>query len=437
MATEDPEFWGGSRGPRWRRLRERGRGEGSGRRSAGTVLNWITVALAAATVVGLIVLWPGKATLKHVPGLDFFKDAYKASVVSASTETCPGSDPAQPLQCVTIRARLLEGPDEGVVTKLLYSAPVAGTHFSAGDRILLVRVESGPGGPDTPFYTYLDHARLPSLWWLAAAFALAVVVLGRLRGLGALIGLAASFFFLLRFMLPAIIQGHSPVLVSLVASCAIAFLALYLAQGFGKVTTVALLGTVGALGVTALLGTLWVRLADFTGLGSEEAFVVQLGAANVDLVGLLLAGIIIGALGALDDMSVTQAAAVEELRRANPTMSRKAVYRSGLRIGRDHVASIVNTLVLAYAGASLPLMLVFLISSQPPSLVLNSESIAVEVVRALVGSIGLVACVPLTTWLAAYLMPPEDRPAETGEPAIPEEPGARGRHRAGRANGSR
>ena len=172
-------------------------------------------------------------------------------------------------------------------------------------------------------------------------------------------------------------------------------------------TTVALLGTVGALGVTAILGTIWVRLADFTGLGSEEAFVVQLGAANVDLVGLLLAGIIIGALGALDDMSVTQAAAVEELRRANPTMSRKAVYRSGLRIGRDHVASIVNTLVLAYAGAPLPLLLVFLISNQPPSLVVNSEAIAVEVVRALVGSLGLIACVPLTTWLAAYLMPPE------------------------------
>jgi len=402
------------------------------------VLTSIVIALALLTVVGLVVLWPAKATLTKVPGLDYFKNAYQATVTSASSETCPGTDPSQPAQCVTLRARLLAGPDEGRTTTIQFPTPVAGTHFAVGDRILVVRIQLGGGGgggggsQGPALYSYLDHARLPSLWWLAGLFALAVVLLGRLRGLGALIGLAASFFFLLRFMLPSIINGHSPVLVSLVASCAIAFLALYLAQGFGKVTTVALLGTVGALGVTALLGTIWVRFADFTGLGSEEAFVVQLGAANVDLVGLLLAGIIIGALGAMDDMSVTQAAAVEELRRANPTMSRRAIYRSGLRIGRDHVASIVNTLVLAYAGASLPLLLVFLISAQPPSLVLNSEAIAVEVVRALVGSVGLIACVPLTTWLAAYLMPPDEPTPSDAESERSISPS--GRHRAGQAS---
>jgi uncharacterized membrane protein len=188
-------------------------------------------------------------------------------VTSASSAPCEGADPAQPVQCVSVRARLLAGPDKGHITTVQFTSPSAGTGFGVGERILLARVQAGPGGPDTPMYSYLDHARLPSLWWLAAVFALAVVVLGRLHGLGALIGLGASFFFLLRFMLPAIIEGHSPVLVALVASCAIAFLALYLAQGFGWVTTVALLGTVGALGVTAVLGTIWVRLADFTGLG--------------------------------------------------------------------------------------------------------------------------------------------------------------------------
>jgi uncharacterized membrane protein len=242
------------------------------------------------------------------------------------------------------------------------------------------------------------------------------VGLGRLRGMAALAGLAATFVVLLTFVLPAILQGGSPVLVSTVGASAITFLALYLAHGFSLKTTVALIGTLASLGLTAVLGTVFVDLAGFTGLFTDEASFLNLGAAQVDIVGLILAGVILGALGALDDMTVTQSSAVWELRAANPQMNSRGLFRAGLRIGRDHVASTVNTLVLAYAGASLPLLLLFVLSRQSLANVANGEVVATEIVRTLVGSIGLVAAVPITTWLAAYARPALPRePSPAGE----------------------
>jgi uncharacterized membrane protein len=183
-----------------------------------------------------------------------------------------------------------------------------------------------------------------------------------------------------------------------------AFLALYLAHGFGAMTSIALLGTLCSLALTLGLGVIFVELAHFSGLATEEAFLVDLGTSRVDLSGLILAGVIIGALGAIDDMTVTQASAVSELASAHPTATRGGLFRAGLRIGRDHVSSTVNTLFLAYVGASLPLMLLFVLSDQSPLFVANREFVATEIVRALVGSIGLVASVPLTTGLAAYCL---------------------------------
>jgi uncharacterized membrane protein len=148
-----------------------------------------------------------------------------------------------------------------------------------------------------------------------------------------------------------------------------------------------------------------VGLAQLSGFASEEAVVVQVGAARIDLAGIILGGVVIGALGAIDDMTVTQASAVWELRAANPSMSRRSLARSGLRIGRDHVASTVNTLALAYAGASMPVLLLLVLSGQAVATVVSGEVIATEIVRTLVGSIGLVAAVPLTTWLAAAAVP--------------------------------
>ncbi len=173
----------------------------------------------------------------------------------------------------------------------------------------------------------------------------------------------------------------------------------------------------GGLACTALLAVSFIALTGLTGFGSEEAFFVSAIGAGIDLRGLVLGGMVIGALGAIDDMTVTQASAVWELRAADPTMGRAGLLRSGMRIGRDHVASTVNTLVLAYAGASMPLLILFVLAEQSVGTVANGEVLATEIVRTLVGSIGLVASVPITTWLAARLAggPPATAAPEPGD----------------------
>jgi uncharacterized membrane protein len=227
-----------------------------------------------------------------------------------------------------------------------------------------------------------------------------VIVLGRLKGLGALAGLGVSLLLLVWFALPAVLHGSSPLLVAAVTAGATAYVVIFLAHGFGELTDVALLGTLGGVALALLLGALWVPFAELTGLASEGASVVRVLGLDVDLGGLLLAGIVIGALGAIDDVAVTQASAVRELRDSDVT-GRDELFAAGMRVGRDHVGSIVNTLVLAYAGASLPLLIVFELSGTPISRVLTSELVATEIVRMLVGSIGLLAAMPFTTWLAA------------------------------------
>lgn len=249
-------------------------------------------------------------------------------------------------------------------------------------------------------YQFADFQRRSSLFWLAVAFAAVVIALGGWRGTAALGGLVASVGVLLIFVLPAILDGRSPILVAVFGSAAIAYLALYLAHGFNLMTTVALIGTLAALTLTALLSAAAVGLASFTGFTSEESFLLTLF-DSVDVRGLLLAGIVLGAAGAIDDVTVTQASAVWELKAANPALQASELFRRGLRVGRDHIASMVNTLMLAYAGASMPLLVLFVLSEQSLGTVANSEVVAVEIVRTLVGSIGLVAAVPFTTWLAA------------------------------------
>jgi uncharacterized membrane protein len=214
---------------------------------------------------------------------------------------------------------------------------------------------------------------------------------------------------ILTFVLPAVLEGHDPVVVAVLGSAAIAYVALYLAHGFNALTTVALLGTLGSLALIVLLSSVFTALADFTGLVGEEAAFLPLLTDDIDTAGLVLAGIVIGALGALDDVTVTQTSAIAELKVANPSFGRAQLYRAGIRIGRDHIASTVNTLALAYAGAALPLLLLFVLSRQSLGTVANSEVVAIEVVRTLVGSIGLVASVPLTTWLATVIVAPRAR----------------------------
>ncbi len=352
-----------------------------------------------ATLVGLVWLWPGA----QPEGVDAPASAqlerYEAIVEGTDSAACPGVEAAPEIECLTATVLLTSGPDEGERVELDIGTAGEGVeNVSAGDRIIVTYSEDAP--PDLQ-YTFSDYQRGSPLIVLLIVFAAVVVLLSRRRGLAALAGLGVSLFVLVRFVMPAILEGRNPLVVTIVGAAAIMFVTLYLAHGFNVRTTTAVLGTLGSLTLTGILALVFVEAAQFTGLASEEALFLQISAEQVNLKGLLLGGVIIGALGVLDDVTVTQSSAVWELHRANPSLPFKELYGSGLRIGRDHIASTVNTLVLAYAGSSLPLLMLFAISQQPLAHTITGEVVAEEVVRTLVGSIGLVASVPITTALAA------------------------------------
>jgi uncharacterized membrane protein len=377
--------------------------------------------LAAATLVGLFVLWPSDRATVDVGSLGVSDTAFAATVVRVEEFVCPGEEDLEPdpgatagqvdsdedyfdgvpSLCIEMTFRLDEGPNEGEQRTLELYDVGAQPEVSVGDGIVvpyLARADEA-----FRYSPQFERERGWPLLVLALLFAVLVVVQGRLRGLAALAGLVASIGVIVLFVLPALIGGGPPVPVAVVAASLIAFLALYLAHGVSPLTTVALLGTLASLVLVTALSWIFTELTVLSGLSEETQFIRAFG-GDLDFSGLLLAGMILGALGALDDMTVTQASAVAELRSANPDYGFAELYRAGTRIGRDHVASTVNTLALAYAGASLPLLLVFVSSEQTFGRVLTSEVVAAEIVRTLVGSIGLVAAVPLTTALAARLV---------------------------------
>jgi uncharacterized membrane protein len=362
--------------------------------------------LAVSTIVGVIVLWPDQREIDAVQdrgnAIGLGAERLGATVASVVDGECSYSTPDNVQRCRIVEMVPSEGPDEGD-TLLLGEYNLADTNvvrLSAGDGIV-VSYEPLSGA-----YLYADRERRTPLVALTVLFALVVIAVGRLRGLTALLALTTTMVVLFGFILPSILAGRAPLAVAVVGAAAIAFVSLYLTHGFNVMTTVSLVGTLGALALTVVLGWWFFDLAHFTGLVSEETSFIPLVAPNLDLRGLLLAGVVIGALGALDDVVVTQAATVWEMRRENPDMSTARVFASAMRIGREHTGSIINTLVLAYAGASMPLLILYSISGQSLGIFANAELVALEIVRTLVGSIGLVAAVPVTTALAAYASEP-------------------------------
>jgi uncharacterized membrane protein len=396
--------------------------------STGRALTVLVAVAAAATVLGIVVLRPTDLDLPDLAEIGVPREIYRATVIGTDRGPCPGLPPeaTEPV-CLNLRTRLLEGPDRGGLFTIGLAESPSTPDIQPDETIVLARQRGAQPGFE---YSLVDRDRRSVLVLLTVAFALAVLVLGRLRGLAALVGLAATLAALLTFILPAILDGQSPLLVAVVGASAIAFVAIYLAHGFSTMSSVALLGTLAGLGLTALLGTLFVDLARISGFASEEAILVQVADVQLNLAGLILGGIVIGALGVIDDVTVTQASAVWRIREANPGLDRRALFHSGLRIGRDHVASTVNTLVLAYAGASMPLIVLFVLSRQSLGDVANGEVVATEIVRTLTGSIGLVAAVPITTWLAALVA--SRRPAGEDLPEVVE-----GTHRRGERRPSR
>ena len=365
------------------------------------------IPLVVATAVGVVVLWPDDRSYELPGSFGPPVELVDATVTSVRSTQCPA---VQNL-CSTVRARVTSGPDRGKTTQLpelILGADVP--TLEQGDRVVLGRSVDPTGRVD---YYFADLQRRQPLFLLALLFAVAVVAIGRWRGFAALIGLAITWTILVWFMLPALLDGKSPLAVALVGSALIMLFVLYLTHGLHTQTTTALLGTLASLGLTGVLASVFVAAAHITGLASEESVYLQSVGGRFSVSGVLLAGIIIGALGALNDVTVTQASAVWELHAANPSFRARALYRSAMRIGRDHIASTVDTLVLAYAGASLPLLILFTLGDRPVGDILTGELVAAEIVRTLVGSIGLVASVPLTTALAAAVVT-RSRPSLTG-----------------------
>lgn len=361
----------------------------------------VLVPLILATVVGLIVLWPSGEQPSVQAGVR--TDATILSVEQCDDFTAPppsehdhgGQQPAA--ECLEAGVLIESGPDAGVETVVPLPYGTGVPEFGVGDDVVLGAL---PDAPLDSRYEVLDFQRSTSLIWLAVLFAVAVVVLSGWKGLAALGGLAISIGVLLVFVLPALLTGGDPLLVAVVGASVIMIVTLYLAHGVSIRTSVALIGTLISLTLTGVLGTLFTALAHFTGLVDHAASYLGTVDSEINVRGLLLAGLVIGALGVLDDVTVTQSAAVWELSAANPASSRRALFAAGLRIGREHVAATVNTLVLAYVGASLPLLMLFSVSGQGVTDAVTTEAVAQEIVRALVGGLGIVAAVPVTTALA-------------------------------------
>jgi uncharacterized membrane protein len=306
-----------------------------------------------------------------------------------------------------LTVQLLKGPDAGKQVQAnatVLDMSQRAQRFEPGDQVYLAyNPSTGSGSPTS--YSVVDRVRTIPMLVLAGAFALLIVLTSRWKGLRSLIGIAVTFVVIAKLLVPRILDGQNPVAVSLVAAFLIFGVTLFLVHGIGRMTIAAVTGTTMSLMLTALLALLFVGLTQLTGLGSEEAGYLQapLGGAKLNPQGLLLAGIIIGALGVLDDITVSQSSTVFELRKVNPALPLRRLFSSGIKVGRDHIATTVNTLVLAYVGAALPLMLLFTRTDQPFLLILNREMVTEEIVRTLVGTIGLIAAVPFTTLVASWL----------------------------------
>ncbi|MGH3853548.1 MAG: YibE/F family protein [Pseudonocardiaceae bacterium] len=357
------------------------------------------VPVALATLVGLCLTWPGNMARSSVD-VGFGQRPVRGEVLTAASAPC-SSGAAQAKKCLALGVRLTDGNSPGERIQQVLPEEPSTPRFAVGDHVVLAYTGGNPS--DAGSYQIQDFQRGTSMLWLAALFTAAVLLLGRWRGLASLLALGFSFLVLVVYLFPAILTGENPVVVGVLAASVIMFGVLYLTHGISAQTSSAVLGTVLSLALIGLLGSAFAVATRLTGLDDDTAKLIGVLGHGIDARGLLLAGMVIGALGVLDDVTVTQTSAVWELRRANPELGARALYTAALRIGRDHISSAVNTLVLAYTGAALPVLLLFALSGQSFAALVTTQDVAQEVVRTVVGGIGLVAAVPITTGIAALV----------------------------------
>ncbi len=366
------------------------RSAGPAPRSVRIALAVVLVPLVAATVVGLVLLWPSSSEVRPPPGLA----VERAHATVVEVHPCRNEVP----QCLAATVDLSSGAGAPGRAEAAMPFGAQAPEVEPGDRVVLSYFAEAPAGQQ---YQFVDFDRTQPLLLLLGVFVAGVLLLSHWRGIGSLVSLAFSLGLITVFALPALLEGSPPLAVAIVTASTIMILTLYLSHGFNMRTNVAMLGTLLALALTGAIGSAFTALGSFTGLKEEESQFLGAVAGQVDLSGLLLAGLVIGALGVLDDVTVTQASSVWELADAEPQASTAALFTRAMRIGRAHVASTVNTLVLAYVGATLPLLLVFSVIDIPFGVAVSQEPVAQEVVRGLVGGLGIIAAVPITTAIAA------------------------------------
>jgi uncharacterized membrane protein len=340
---------------------------------------------------------------------------YQARVVAISDEgQIKLGDHEQLYQ--TMLVQVLEGEYKGQEYTITYGKTQIrsdNNRFNIGDRVYVM---IGAGVDGTLRASYTDYDRTTILLILFIAFVLAVLVMGRRKGLGALLSLAFSMFIILCYIIPHILTGEDPVKVSLIGSGILLGISLYMTYGWNLKTHASVISMVFTLLITGGLSALFVSLAHLNGYGDENAlYLIQMSSFQINVQGLLLGGMIIGTLGILDDLVTSQSAAVVEIHGANPALNMRQTFLRAIHIGQDHVAATVNTLVLSYTGASLPLLLVFTLAQGSYHYLINSEMLAEEIVRTLVGSLGLVAAVPISTVMATLIIVGQEKLNKLGE----------------------
>lgn len=352
--------------------------------------------VAVLVIVGSLFLKSSNPTPPAQPSDDLGSTTYQQAVVVTATDlqTNPeggfsGVSQAVKVKLLSTKQTVDIGIQEsGVVEKL-----------KVGDRVVVSLTNRIDG---SVLYGLVDNYRLPAILWVAAIFVILLLVLAGWHGLSSMFGLVFSVVMLTTFVVPQILSGQNPIAVMAIAAFIIAVISIYLSHGFSARTTIAVVGVLLTLVFAFGLAYTFMIMASLSGAGTEEAFYLSLDSSGgISLRGLLLGGIVIGTLGVLDDITTAQSATVEELYLANHKLSFSELYRRGFSVGKEHIISLVNTLALAYVGASMPLLLLFATGSQPLWVLINSQMIAEEIVRTLVGSAALILAVPITTYLAA------------------------------------
>lgn len=407
------------------------------RRKANYILAAILVPLTLLTLAAMAMLWPSGSKegislanpYSAAPGVTFDTGKIQSVVVEpcmqgsvaqnpadASGQDAGGQDAGQPdsgqagsgspgSDCTFAFTE----PDQGgSPVKVVINPDVAESHgVKPGDQIRYLNLSNAQGasaGQGSPAYIFVDFVRTLPIVLLALLYAVVVIAVARWRGLRALIGLVGAYFVLVSFMLPGLVEGKPPLLLALVGSTVIMIGVLYFAHGFSARTSTALLGTIFGLAITSLLAAWATDAANLAGVGNHDAATLVNTSANISISGVILCGLIISGLGVLNDVTITQSSAVWELYELAPATSARKLFTSAMRIGRDHIASTVYTIAFAYAGAALPILIIVMLYDRPLGDTLTSAELSEEVIRTLVGSIGLVLAIPVTTLIAVLVV---------------------------------